>query len=325
MAHNKIIKECSRGKYFDTLVRSFALAAYGSIFFVDRQTPGVDTQDGESWDTALYTIDKAVEKVTANRGDVIFFRGRVTTGQQFSSQQVINKNGVHLFGMGWLYGKGGGYNSCYVSAQAAAGSSNFAATICEKGGLELYAHGIEVAGLKFYGPDVAQLQGHIVSGKDSGSPFQGISIHDCDFQGDVNGSGEQSGIFMESQEALYVGFNNFYYTEYGICLRAGGSDYSSGALIEENVLRGCKYGIRIADDAILNLIRKNRHLVEGTQGRGWAMTAGLQVDAGAEENMFEDEEIYHATKGTAVVNNGTNTVFRRVYYDVTSGAGTLYT
>jgi hypothetical protein len=325
MGHDKIIKVCSKGKYFDTLVRSFAMAAYGSQFFVDRNTPGVDTQDGESWDTPLLTLTKAVEKCTANKGDVIFWRGRVTTGQQLLTQQIINKNGIHLFGMGWLFGKGGGYNSCFVSPQTALGSDNFAATICEKGGLELFAHGIEVAGLKFYAPDVAQLQGHIVSGKDTGSPFQGISIHDNDFQGDVNGSGEQSGVFLESQEGLYFGFNNLYYTEYGVCLRSGGSDYSTGALIEENVFRGNKYGLRIAVDACLNLIRKNRHLVEGALGRGWAMTQGVLVDIGGNDNDFEDLEIYHATKNTAITNNGTANVFRRCYYDVTSGAGTLFT
>ena len=326
MGHNKVIKECARGKYFDVLVRTFAMAAYGTSYFVDRNT-GVDTQDGESWDTALKTLNVANGKCEDNKQNIIFFRGRITGSLKETAAEILTKKSIHLFGAGYLYGKGGGCYSAFLPYPSVGAPSNFTITgDITKGGLEVYCgQGFEVAGMKFYGYDVTQLMAHIICGKSDGAPLQGYSIHDCDFQGDVAGSGEQSGLALSALEGPYIGFNNFYYTEYGITLIAGGADYSTGALIEENVFRGCKYGIHLQNESCLNLIRKNRHLVEGALGRGWAMTQGILVDSGANDNDFEDEEIYHATKGNAITDNGSNNVFRRCYYNVTSGAGTLYT
>lgn len=61
----------------DNIVRSgltsadIDVAVKGTAFYVDSVT-GSAGNDGLSWDTALATIDSAINKCTANKGDVIF-------------------------------------------------------------------------------------------------------------------------------------------------------------------------------------------------------------------------------------------------------------
>ena len=43
----------------------------GTCFYVNSNS-GADTNDGLTWDTALATIDAAVNKCTASSGDIIF-------------------------------------------------------------------------------------------------------------------------------------------------------------------------------------------------------------------------------------------------------------
>ena len=219
-----------------------------------------------------------------------------------------------------LFGKGGGNYSAFLPYPSVGVPAGFTMSgAITKGGLAISASGIEVCGMKFYGYDVTQLMAHIVCGKDDGAPLQSFSIHDNDFQGDVAGTGEQSGLALESLEGSYIGWNNFYYTEYGITMRSGGSDYSTGNLFEENIFRGVKYGIRLQNEACLNNIRNCKVLVEGALGRGWALTTGFLMDSGANDNLLEDLYVMHATIGNAYATSGSNNVLQNCKYGVTSG------
>lgn len=319
MPHNRIIKECSAGKYFDTLTHRYAALIFDDIVFVDRNS-GVDTQDGQSWDTAVKTINKACDKISANKHCAIAFRGRITGSLKETAAEIIDIASTHLIGGAALFGKGGGNFSAFLPYPSVGVPANFTMSgAITKGGLEIYASGVEVCGMKFYGYDVTQLMAHIVAGKDDGAPLQSFSIHDCDFQGDVAGTGEQSGIALESMEGAYIGFNNFYYDEYGITLRSGGSDYSTGNLIEENIFRGVKYGVRFLTEACLNTIRNCKIQVEGALGRGWALTTGFLLDVGANDNLLEDLYVMHATVGNCYVASGSNNVLQNCKYGVTSG------
>jgi len=324
MGHNRIIKECSAGKYFDTLVHRYAALVFDDIIFVDRNS-GVDTMDGQSWDTALKTINAAMDKCTANKHNAVVFRGRITGSLKETVAELIDVASVHLLGGASLFGKGGGNYSAFLPYPSVGAPAGFTMSgAITKGGLAISASGIEISGMKFYGYDVTQLMAHIVCGKDDGAPLQSFSIHDNDFQGDVAGTGEQSGLALESLEGSYIGYNNFYYDEYGLTMRSGGSDYSTGNMIEENIFRGCKYGIRLQNEACLNSVRKNKFYVEGALGRGWALTQGILIDAGANDNILEDNYVMHATKGNAYTDNGTANIFQNCLYGVTSGTLVTY-
>jgi len=286
---------------------------------VDRAN-GNDGNDGQSFDTAMKTIDAAIDKCEEYRNNAIVLQGRVTTGQQFVALQTIDIQGIHLLGAGALFGFGGGRDSCFVSPQAA-GDVAGAQGVTSKGGLALTDDDIEVAGLRFYGPDVTQLQTHIITGD---SKPRDVSIHDNIFQGDVSGAGEQSGIQLSGIECGYVGFNYFYFTEYGLVMRSASTRYNTGVLVEENIFRSNKYGINLKAEACLNYLRKNRVLVEGAVGYGWALTQGLLMDALANDNLIEDMYVMHATKGNAYTDNGSNNVLQNCTYGVTSGTLVTY-
>jgi len=54
-----------------TISSNVPMEPLGSVFYVDS-TNGTATSDGLSWDTAVSTVDAAIGKCTASKGDVIF-------------------------------------------------------------------------------------------------------------------------------------------------------------------------------------------------------------------------------------------------------------
>lgn len=328
-ADRGIIGKCAKGKNLDDEIRRGVGFHAGNIFFVDRNA-GNDGSSGESWDDALVTIAQANSKCTTRNNDIIVYRGRLTGGNRFTDSQEITKDGVHLMGAGYLFGHGGGRDSVFVNPQTVATPSN--ATLIEasvpgasKGGLILGANNIEVAGIYFYSPDATQAQCNIAADDSRYSQ----SIHDNWFQGSLSdGTGvadRTMSICIQGMSQGYIGFNHFDSPETAILLRGGSARFSHTNIVEENVINRPKWGIHLLTGALDSLLRKNRVLPRGGLSYGYALTCGLLIDALANYNVIEDMEVYNATKGTAYTDSGTANVLRRCYYDITGGAGTLYT
>lgn len=70
----------------------------GSCFCVDSNT-GLDTNTGLDWDNALATIDAAVNKCTASRGDVIYVAPSHTETLAADSAIDIDQAGVSVIGI----------------------------------------------------------------------------------------------------------------------------------------------------------------------------------------------------------------------------------
>jgi hypothetical protein len=77
-------------------------ANQGTAYFVDSGATGAaDTRSGTSWATCLATIDGAINKCTANQGDVIFVaeghtETYTTTGAKFTADVA----GITIIGLG---------------------------------------------------------------------------------------------------------------------------------------------------------------------------------------------------------------------------------
>jgi len=104
----------------DNIVRSGLTSAdidvsvKGTAFYVDSVT-GSSGNDGKSWATALATVDQAVAKCTANKGDVIFVAPYHQEVEATASTAIftLSKAGVTVVGV-----SNGAYNSS-VSTGAA--------------------------------------------------------------------------------------------------------------------------------------------------------------------------------------------------------------
>jgi len=319
-----IINKCAAGRNLDDEIRRAIGFHAGNIFFVDRNA-GNDGSSGESWEEALLTVAQANSKCTTRNNDVIVFRGRLTSGNRFSDSQEITKDGVHLLGAGYIFGHGGGRDSVFVNPQTVATPSN--ASLLgnyAKGGLILGANNIEVAGIYFYSPDATQVQCNITTDDSRYS----CSIHDNWFQGSlIDGAGvddRTTAIALAGMSQGYIGHNFADAPEQFLHIQGGSARYNHTCIIEHNVITRPKYTFYLMSGASECFYRKNRTLPRGGYGYGYALTRCYHIEAGANYNMFEDEECYQATKETVVADSGTGNVFRRLYYDVTSGAGTLY-
>jgi hypothetical protein len=295
-----------------------------------NRNAGNDSNPGDCWDEPLLTIAMANEKCETRNNDVIVFRGRLTSGNRFSDSQEITKDGVHLLGAGYLFGHGGGRDSVFVMPQTVVTPSN--ATLIEAevagssyGGLILGANDIEVAGIYFYSPDATKQQCNIAADDSRYSH----SIHDNWFQGTLSdGVGVASrtmGICLQGHSQVYIGWNHFDSPEIGVLLRTGSARYNHTNIIEHLVMHRPKYGVRLLQGGNENYIHHIRIMPRGALGYGYALTTGILLEASANDNIVEDCEVYNATKGTAYTNSGTANVLRRCYYDITAGAGTLFT
>lgn len=71
----------------------------GNVFFVDSST-GSDLRDGKSWSTALATIETAIGKCTANKGDVILLAPGHNEGITTAANIDLDVAGISLIGLG---------------------------------------------------------------------------------------------------------------------------------------------------------------------------------------------------------------------------------
>jgi hypothetical protein len=84
-------------QYIEQLISGGGIA--GSVFYVDSVT-GADTNDGTSVDTALATIDAAVGKCTANKGDVIYVLPGHNEGITAVAAIDLDVAGISVIGLG---------------------------------------------------------------------------------------------------------------------------------------------------------------------------------------------------------------------------------
>lgn len=324
--HDRIVKECARGQYFDSLVHRYAALVFDDVFFIDRAS-GNDSNDGKSFDSAFKTIEGAMDKTTNYKKTAVVYRGRTTSGQKHTALQIIDKSGVHLLGSGALYGFGGGWNSCFIPPTSFPAVSGGSDGNRSHAGIQIDAREVEIAGMKFYAydPNTVTTRGfYIMCVKPDGVPYGFNSIHDNIIQGDVAGTGLIGGISMEGMERGYIGSNYFYELEEAITLQTGGSDYETGIVIEDNHYQGNKYGIRLLNGACLNHISREKIWGRGALARGWAITNGILLAAGANDNIIEDCYIADATELTAITDGGSNNCIMDCWYGKTSGAKVIW-
>jgi hypothetical protein len=326
MGHNRIVKECARGKFLDTLIHRYSALVFDDIFFVDRGL-GNDSNDGESFDTALKTIEAAMDKCTDYKQNAVIYRGRTTSGQKHTALQVIDKSGVHLLGSGALFGFGGGWNSTFMPPTAFGAVTGGSDGTRSHAGIQIDARDVEIAGMKFYtyDPNTVTTRGfYIMCIKAGGVPYGFNSIHDNILQGDVLATGLIGGISMEGMERGYIGYNYLYELEEGIVLQTGGSDYETGIEIEENRYQGNKYGIRLLNGACLNHVKGEKMWGAGALVRGYAITNGILIAAGANNNLVEDSYVATAVELTAITDGGTDNNIVDCWYGVGPGAKTIW-
>jgi len=94
---------------------------FGNVYFVDYRN-GLDTNNGETRDTAFKTLSAAVSAATTNNNDVIFVDGDSTVVE--TAMIEITKNRLHIVGCNGPAGHMG--NGAKVSLTATAGATNIA-------------------------------------------------------------------------------------------------------------------------------------------------------------------------------------------------------
>lgn len=316
-------KYCADGKDFGATVARRAAPHFEDVRYVSRDY-GSDGNTGDSWATACKTINVAMDNLlynTANsargRHQAIYFQGRLTSGNAFTTLQAIDLPGISLIGGGGRYGMGGGWDSVFVTpGTALAGGGSYG----HKAGLALAHDDLEVCGIKFYNPDPTQAQYHILL-EDSLSPGDGRNswIHDNVFQGDSAGTASRtSGIKVLGIETSLIENNMFYYPEYGISISAGAVRYPNKLQVLNNHIFAPSVGIELTDDyCVESIFEGNRVIPKNTYG--YTFTYGIDANANSGGNLFCNNIVGHATEGTAY-RYGTNMWINN--YHATSG-GTL--
>lgn len=291
-------------------------SGFGNFYYVDVEN-GDNDNDGESPENAVADINAANDLCTADKGDVIIFSSRLTSGNQFTEQQVINKRGIKLLGIGYILGLGGGYDSCFVTPHTCTGILDGDAHDFNCG-LVLGADGIEVAGIKFYNPDATQAQFHIGL-LDGQGDARGCSIHDNEFQGQLGGTADRTcGIKAVGIETLHIFRNHLYACETGIEICGGSERYSSENIIQDNIITKPKYGIHLSGGSTVeNLIQHNSIFKKNVYG--YTLSNCILIAAGANGNHFYQNKLGTTDADEAITDNGTANSFIDNYYEDAGG------
>jgi len=158
-------------------------AGPGNEYFVDS-TNGNSTYSGESWEQALDTIDAAVNKCTANNGDVIFVSPFHAENLAADSAVDVDVAGVAVVGV--KYGR----NMPTLTATATAGD------------FKLAAANTSVQNIRFLGGIDATTGVLEVSGAD-------CAVLDCEYR-DVTGQATDVLITVDGADRLLIdGFKVF--------------------------------------------------------------------------------------------------------------------
>lgn len=294
---------CTQGADFGDIVAKRAAPHFQDVRYVSRDY-GSDANVGDSWATAVKTINRAVDCLEYNtsstargRHQAIYFQGRLTSGNAFTTLQAIDIPGISLIGGGGAYGMGGGWDSVFVTpGTCLSGGGSYS----EYAGLSLGADDLEVCGIKFYNPDPTQAQYHMLI-EDSYSPGDGRNcwVHDNVFQGDVNGTASRTrGILVRGIESGLIERNHFYYPEHGITLKAGAVRYTSKMIVKDNHIFAPAIGIYLDDDYCLESTFLNNYIIPKNT-YGYTFSYGIDANANSGGNLFVGNIVAHATEGTA--------------------------
>jgi hypothetical protein len=299
----------------------YMMPQFAQVIFVDREN-GSNAQSGEDWDNAVKDFNSALDKIwggsdTKARGRhyAIIYQCRTTSGQKFTTEQIIDMEGIHIFGAGWLYGLGGGQDSCFVAGP----STGYA----DKTAIKFTKSGCSIQGIKFYMPSENALgsEEYFIHAT---NPI-GFAVDSCQFVA-PNANGVMTGMYggailIEGAESPVITNNQMLYCYRGIKGMAWTSRYFHKAIIEKNKMYGCDVGILFGDGFSLeNAVEENTILNKSMYG--YEMTAGIKLTTSG-GNAFRRNFVGHATKTTAYTKGSGTNYWNLNYYDAGSG-GTLY-
>jgi len=306
-------------------VGRYATPHFADVKYVDVGN-GSDGNDGESWDTPVATVNKALDLMeystsTTARGhhQAIMFRGRQTYGNRFTTQQVIDIPNISLIGGHGPYGVGGWDSVFCIDGNNLTNNSDYSGLTNKYAGLAVEADGVSIIGIRFYVVDPTNNPWCVVFNDAHDARFG--SVIDCNFQADGSGgSHDVGGICFHGSETGLAARNQMYYMKRGIYLVGGSIRYCNKTIIEDNVIQCPASGIRLNNSSVTeNLIRRNKIMPK--QQYGYTFSAGIWVHNSAQGNCFEENRVFHATGGTAyVAGSGTNYWILNYYDSSTGGA-----
>lgn len=322
------------GLPFGALVLAETAAIYDKVLYVDVKR-GSDAADGESWDTPLQSINGAMDKLyggddsstnypqdaRARSAFAVVYRGYLTGGNAYSTQQVIDVSGVHLIGAGlWEGGTGAQFESTFVvdgsKLTAQAPLYNLPSTYA---GLYACADAVVVAGIYFYHSNSTNNPFSLAFSDyetHSGSPGHANSGRGCGafnnvFQGDVNGSGSIYGLGLIGCEAFTGGNNHFRYNKIGLCYASGGNRWANSNRFRGDSFSACERAVKsLNTDVSENTIESA--IVTDKAQYGFSLIAGIDFAIGAGSHAV-DCRVGHITKSTAYV-PGTGNKFTNCFY-----------
>jgi len=307
----RILRRCSLGKRLDSEVRRYASPEFDDIKYVDVGY-GSDGNDGESWDTPVATINKALDLLEYNsstsargRHQAIMFQSRQTYGNRFTAQQIIDLPNISLIGGHGPYGVGGWGSVFCIDGNNLTSDSDFSGLTNKYAGLAVEADGVSIRGIRFYVVDPTNNPWCVVFNDAHDARFG--SVIDCQFQADgAGGSHDVGGICFHGSETGLAARNQMYYMKRGIRLCGGGIRYCSKTIVEDNVIHCPEYGIHLSNSSVTeNLIQRNRILPK--QVYGYTFVRGIHLVDAAQGNCFEGNRVFHGTEGTAYhAGSGTN-------------------
>jgi hypothetical protein len=310
------------GHYTSSLIDLSAIK-YRKFLYVDPAN-GNDANSGLSWDQALATINQAMTLIGSNstvRGShfAIIYQGRLTGGNAFPGTQTVNVQGVALLGAGWLYGMGGGWDSCFVSkGSLLTQNPDLTGLRTEYVALNIQADDVLIAGLKFYAADIGNPFYHIAL-DDTVGGGRNCLVTQCVFQGDVNGAQNVYGVGFNGSENSVAQGNMAYYMKEAFTLGGGPTRYCHISAVQENLIADSERAISVINSSAENnwLIR-NRIMQKATYG--FAMVAGIDFTGSGNGMICAENYVGHGTKTTAYVKGAGTDYWYNNYY----GTNVLY-
>ena len=323
------------GRSFGSMVREEAAAVYDKVLFVDA-VRGSDAAEGDSWDTALQSINGAMDKLyggddssTNYPGDAraraafaVIYRGYLTGGNAYATQQIIDVSGVHLIGAGiWEGGAGSQFESTFVvDGSKLTANPNLSGLPSTYAGLIIEADACVVDGIYFYhnngtnSPFSLAISDYETHSGSSGhaNAGRGCGVFNSVFQGDVNGALSIYGLGLSGAEACYGGGNHFRYNKIGFVFGGGPNRYANSNHFSGDVYAACEralqsYNASVAENTF------ERGLVTDKSTYGFSLVAGIDCTTGAGTHAV-DWRVGHVTKTTAYV-VGTGNLFTNCFYN----------
>jgi hypothetical protein len=317
---------------------------YDKVIFIDPKRGG-DGADGSDWDHAVQTInaacnlcyggDSTSETYARGRGAFAFvFRCFNTGGDTYSTQQIIDIDGVHLFGAGAWYGAGAAYDSAFlVNGHDLTADPELSGLQSTYAGLLVKAQNVIIDGIWFVLRDAtnnpylcAFSDQHPLDDASHGRAGVGAGVFNCMFEGDSGGSGTHYGLGLCGTEAPVVADSHFRYNVEGITLGGGPIRYCNNGLLKNLEFSGVAYGVRPYNASVmgnrLDHCIVKRTPVAGLPPYGKVLVHGFDFTNG-QYNYLTDCFVNHLTASYCYV-PGTANWFHRCFFGDTGAAATEY-